>query len=78
MSEVAPLIVRLTFSAFQTTELPHALLSHPPPHHDTSSDRSGKGHSMWLQIVLAANAALHYPIHALRRLDLRRRDAHAG
>jgi dolichyl-phosphate beta-glucosyltransferase len=57
-------------TALQTPQLPHALLPHPPPHHDTARHRPHKRHAVRLQAVLAADPTLHYPVHALRRLDL--------
>lgn len=57
---------------------PYALLpSSPPPSH-TSRYRSHTRHTMWLQALLSPVVTLHHPIHALGRLDIRCRDAHAG
>jgi dolichyl-phosphate beta-glucosyltransferase len=52
-------------TAIQATQLPYALFSYTPPHHDTTGDRSRTRYSVWLQTLLAAYAALHHPIHAL-------------
>lgn len=44
----------------------------------SSSNRRYQGHSVRIQTFLAAVATVYHPIHALRRLDLRCRDADAG
>jgi dolichyl-phosphate beta-glucosyltransferase len=50
--------------AFQTPQLPHALLPHSPPHHDTTGHRPRTRYSMWLQALLASDSTLHHPVYA--------------
>ena len=64
--------------AFRPPQPPHARLPsrNLAPHNPQSG--TNQRYSMRLQTLLAACTTLHYPIHALGRLDLRCRDAHAG
>jgi glycosyltransferase involved in cell wall biosynthesis len=66
------------FPALKTSQLSHALLPYSPPRHDTTSDRSYQGYPVWFQAFFATLPTLHHPVYALRRLDLRCGDAHAG
>jgi dolichyl-phosphate beta-glucosyltransferase len=64
--------------AFCPPKPPHASFSswYLAPHNSTRS--ADQRHPVRLQALLAAVFALHYPIHALRRLDLRCGNAHVG
>jgi len=66
------------YPALQTPQLPHALLPRIPPCHDAARDRPHQRHAVRIQALLSTNSTLHYTVHALRRLDLRRGDADVG
>ena len=60
----------LFFAALRPPQPPHARL--PPVHlaADDAAHGADQGHAVRLQALLAAHAALHHPLHALRGLDL--------
>lgn len=64
--------------ALETPQLPHALLPHPPPHYDATSDCAYQRYTVRIQALLSPYTAIYHPVYALRRLDLRCRDAHVG
>jgi cellulose synthase/poly-beta-1,6-N-acetylglucosamine synthase-like glycosyltransferase len=79
-SLVCLLSVKLMWSAsaLRAPKPPHAMLPsrHLAPH--DSSRGTDQRHTVRLQALLAAFIALHHPIHALRRLDLRRGNVDVG
>ena len=68
------LIIR---TALLTEKHTHARI--PPPHSYAHYPNhcSHQRHPMWLQTLQSAITTLHHPVHALRRLDIRRRNAYA-
>lgn len=67
----------LIHTALIPPQPPHALLSSPTPLAYTSGYSRHTRYPMRLQTLLEASATLHNTLHALGRLDIRRRDAHA-
>lgn len=60
----------LTSTALRTPQRTYAILSYAPQDLHSTSDFSHPRHTVWFQAVLAWLSALHYPLHARRRLDL--------
>ena len=64
-------------SALIPPQSPHALFPSPPPPPHTTRHRRNPRYPMWLQALLSSLTTIHNTLHALGRMDIRRRDADA-